>query len=214
MDTHLADDLIHLNVADFVRLVAESRAVPGGGAAAALTGALAAALVAMVGRLSLGRAPDAPHEAEIQGTITAADALQARLLALVDADARAYQEVITAYRMPKETVSQQARRTGAIQTALRNATDLPLAGAELCLQTLELAEAVVAYSHRNTAGDAVVATMLAHAALRSQVHNALVNLAGIHDPHYRSQALQRSTEIAEAGGAALSRALAAADARA
>ncbi len=204
--------LVHLSLADFSELLAAGRAVPGGGAAAALTGALAAALVAMVARLSSGREPHADQEVEMAALVTTADGLRARLLALVDADAQAYREVIAAYRLPRATPSQQARRTGAVQTALRNATDVPLEAAELCLQALELAVTVATHGNRNAAGDAAVAALLAHAALQSQVRNALVNLVAISDSHYCSRVTRRSAEITAAGEIALSRALAAADA--
>lgn len=202
-----------MSLADFSELLAARRAVPGSGAAAALTGALAAALVAMVARLSTGREPRAGREAEMTALVTTADGVRARLLALVDTDAQAYQEVIAAYRLPRETPSQQARRTGAVQTALRNATDVPLEAAELCLQALELTVSVATHGNRNAAGDAAVAALLAHAALQSQARNALVNLAAISDAHYCSRTTNRSAEIMASGEIALGRALAAADAR-
>lgn len=201
-----------MSLADFTGLLARGAAVPGGGSAAALTGALAAALVGMVGRLTAGRETYADREVEMETLIAEADGLRARLLALIDTDSQAYRAVIAAYRMPRETFSQKAQRTGAIQTALRNATDVPLEAAELCLQTLELAVTALAHGNRNAAGDAAVAALLAHAALQSQVRNALVNLAAITDAHYCDRVTKRATEIAAAGEIALSRALAAADA--
>lgn len=212
MDEQQTHPSVRMSLADFSELLARGAAVPGGGSAAALTGALAAALVGMVGRLTAGRAAYADREAEMESLIATADGLRARLLALVDADAQAYRDVIAAYQMPRETISQQARRTGAIQTALRNATDVPLEAAELCLQTLELVVTALVYGNRNAAGDAAVAALLAHAALQSQVRNALVNLAAITDTHYCDRVTRRCGEIAAAGEIALSRALAAADA--
>ncbi len=211
MEAQETYSLAALTVAEFGELVAQGRAAPGGGAAAALTAALAAALVAMVARLTVGRPSYQEHEPEMLELAAAADALRARLLALMDADARAYQEVIAAYQMPRQTVSQQARRTGALQTALRNATDVPMEAAELCLRTLELAVSAATRGNRNAAGDAAVAALLAHAALQSHARNALVNLAAIADPHYCDRTARRSAEITAAGEIALSRVLAAAD---
>ena len=205
--------LAELSVADFCELLATGQATPGGGSAAALTAALASALVAMVARLTAGRRSYADHKAEMQELIVAADALRARLVDLIDADARAYADVMRAYQMPRHTPSQQARRTGALQTALRNATDLPLEAAELCLQTLELAVAVATRGNPNAAGDAAVAALLAHAALQSQARNALGNLAAITAPHYCSRVTRRSAEITAAGEVALRRALAAGEGR-
>lgn len=214
MDETTAPRLIDLTVAEFTDILASEQPLPGGGSAAALTGALGAALAAMVARLTTGRARYAGHDAEMRKIRDAADGLRARLLAMVDADPRAYQEVMIAYQMPRETESQRAYRIQAIQAALRGAAEAPLEAAGLCLEVLELTAAVAAHGNRNAAGDTAVGALLAHAGLRGAAHNVRLNLALMHDAHYGDQTRRRVDELEAAGELALARALAAADAAA
>lgn len=207
MDEIPAPRLVDLAVAEFGAVLASEGTAPGGGSAAALAGALGAALVAMVARLTVGRSRYARHDAEMGALRDAADGLRATLLEMVDADTRAYQEVMTAYQMPKETASQVARRTGAVQTALRHAAEAPLEAAGLCLEALELAAAAAAHGNRNASSDAAVGALLAHAGLRSATLNVRTNLALIRDQHYREVALRRIGAIEAAGESALARAL-------
>lgn len=205
-----APRLVDLTVAEFADRVASQRPLPGGGSVAALAGALAAALPAMVARLTVGKPGYAGHEIQMVALRDRAEALQARLLALVDVDAQAYQGVMAAYQMPKATPSQLARRTGAIQTALRNATEIPLETAALCLEALELAGMAAAHGNRNATSDAMVGALLAHASLRGAAFSARTNLALIRDALFRQKTAQRIGEIMAAGEAALANALAAA----
>ncbi len=204
--------LIDLTVAEFTdRLAGES--LPGGGSAAALAGAQGAALAAMVARLTAGRPRSAEHEAEAAAIRDAADALRARLLALVDTDTRAYQEVMAAYRKPKES-DLQAVRHEAIQMAMRRATELQLEVAGLCLEALRLAAAAASRGARSAAGDAAAGALLAHAGLQSATRNVRTNLAAIRAADYCAMIGGRADEIAAAGEIALAHGLAAADAAA
>lgn len=212
MNETLTPSLVDLTVAEFTGLVASQRPLPGGGSAAALAGALGAALAAMVARLTVDRPRYTEHAAQMAAIRDGADALRSRLLGLVDADARTYQGVMAAYQLPKATVSQVARRTGAIQTALRRAAELPLETAGLCLEALELAGTVAAHGNRNAASDAAVGALLAHAGLQGAAFSARANLALIHDAHFREKMGRRASEMLAAGEAALANALAAANA--
>ena len=172
-------DAFDLNT--FISSLASGEPTPGGGSAAALAGALGAALAAMVGRLTAGRAKYAAVDAQMRSAIVEADTLRSRLLALVDEDAAAYDLVRAAYRLPKETVEQQTTRAAAIQQALQGASRTPLATVEACLAVLRLAEQVVKSGNPNAATDGTVGALLAHAGLRGAVLNVRVNLSGIDD---------------------------------
>ena len=172
-------DAFDLNT--FISSLASGEPTPGGGSAAALAGALGAALAAMVGRLTAGRPKYATVDEQMQSAIVEADTLRSRLLALVDEDAAAYDQVRAAYRLPKETVEQQATRTAAIQQALQGASRTPLATVEACLAVLRLAEQVVRSGNPNAATDGAVGALLAHAGLRGAALNVRVNLSGIDD---------------------------------
>jgi methenyltetrahydrofolate cyclohydrolase len=151
-------------VRDFLEMLAAREPVPGGGAAAALTGAMAAGLVAMAARFSDTRLP---ASADIAGQ---ADELRARAAGLADQDAAAFREVLDAYRRPKGGGDRHRRIAAALDTAAR----VPLEIAEIAAQVAGLAEAVAAGGNPNLQGDAVAAANLAEASARSAA--ALVDI--------------------------------------
>jgi formiminotetrahydrofolate cyclodeaminase len=203
--------LISLTLTEFADALGSDQTAPGGGSAAALAGALGGALAVMVARLTLGRAKYAAHQDEMAVVEVRADLLKTRLLALVDADTAAYNQVTAAYKLPKDTDAQKAERTAAIQAAFRAATEAPLATAEACAEVLALAGQVAAHGNRNAASDAAVAALLAHAGLRGAVRNVRINLGSLQDEAFRARAEHRAILLLEAGESTLGRALAAAD---
>ncbi len=202
-------NLVDLSVVEFTDRRAGA-SLPGGGAAAALAGAQAAALAAMAARVTLGRPRDAAAAAEMAALRDAADASRARLLALVDGDARAYEQVLAAYQMPREAET-QGQRAAAIQDAMRRATDMQLEVAGLCLEALQLAAAAAQDSIRSAAGDAIAGAFLAHAGLQAAARNVHINLGAIREPGARAALARRADERAAAGAAALAQGLAATD---
>jgi methenyltetrahydrofolate cyclohydrolase len=212
MDAHKqAPQLIGLTLTEFADALGSDATAPGGGSAAALAGALGGALAVMVARLTLGRPKYAAYQDEMALIEVRADLLKATLLALVDADTAAYNQVTDAYRLPRDTETQKAERASAVQAAFRVATEVPLATAEACSEVLALAGQVAAHGNRNAVSDAAVAALLAHAGLRGAVRNVRINLDGLKDEMFRTRASCRATALLEAGDAALEHALAAAD---
>ena len=204
--------LVDLTLAQYVVTLSRAEATPGGGSAAALAGALAGALGAMVAGLTIGREKYAACRDEMITLRKRAEQLQTQFLSLVDADTDAYNEVTAAYRLPKQTEAQQYHRTAAIQTALMEATRVPLAAADACAETLALIARVAEHGNRNAAGDVAVAALLAHAGLAGAARNVSINLGGLQDEAFRTAAASRTAQLLAAGQAALNRALAAADA--
>ena len=141
-----------------------------------------------------------------------AELLKTKLLALVDADTAAYNQVTDAYKLPKNTEAQKVERAAAVQAAFRAATEVPLATAEACAEVLALSGQVAAHGNRNAASDAAVAALLAHAGLRGAVRNVRINLGSLQDETFHARAEHRVAMLLEAGDSALERALAAADA--
>src|SRR5206468_10302868 len=111
--------------------------------------------------------------------------------ALIDEDARAYESVIAAMRLPTWSQTERAERVDAMQAAYRKATDVPLETMELCVEALELAEASVKKGNRTATTDAAVAILLAESAIRGASLNCAVNLASIRDEAFRSTAEER-----------------------
>ncbi len=151
---------------------------PGGGSAAALAGALAAALVAMVARLTLGRKTYAAAHGRAAAILAEAETLRGELRRLVDEDATAYGAVTAAYRMAKDDPA----RARAIDTALLGAARPPAEIARKAARLLSLAPEIGAIGNKSARSDAMVAAALAQAALVGAMENVRVNVAGLSDP--------------------------------
>jgi glutamate formiminotransferase/formiminotetrahydrofolate cyclodeaminase len=151
---------------------------PGGGSAAALAGTLAAALVAMVARLTIGRKAYAAVEARVREILAEAEQSRAELRRLVDEDAAAYEGVSAAYKIPKS----DSGRARAIDDALLAASRPPAEVVKLARRILALAQTIEHIGNENAASDARVAAMLARTAIDGATENVNVNLAGMSDP--------------------------------
>jgi len=187
---------------EFLAAVAAPTPTPGGGSVSALAGALSVALSRMVAGLARGKKGYEAVESELVQLETRAKKTQARLEALIDEDAKAYEAVMAAMRLPKSTEEEKAARVGAMQRAYRKATEIPLETMERCVEALELAEAAVKKGNRGAVTDAAVAVLLAESAIRGASLNCSINLASIRDETFRTETeerverlLKRSDEI-------------------
>jgi glutamate formiminotransferase / formiminotetrahydrofolate cyclodeaminase len=165
----------------FIEATAAGSATPGGGAVAALAGALAAALAGMVARLTIGKKKYAAVDAQMKDIAAQADGLRGQLTAAIDADSAAFTEVMEAFKWPKNTPEEQAARNQAIQTATRHATDVPLRTAQLCLQALDLIYFVAANGNVNAMSDAASGAFMARAAIDAAGINVRINAASLED---------------------------------
>ena len=166
--------------------------VPGGGSAAALAGALAAALVAMVARLTIGRQAYAGAGGRVAEILAEADALRAQLRRLVDDDAAAYAKVSAAYRLPKD----DPLRKRAADEALVGAAQTPLAMARGAVRLLALAREIGTIGNRNARSDANVGEALARAALAGAVENVRVNVRSLSEPGLGRSLLEEAERLA------------------
>jgi formiminotetrahydrofolate cyclodeaminase len=184
---------------DYLEKLASSAPTPGGGSASAIAGSMAAALVAMMGRLTLNRKdPEYQLVAPEMGEITRrADHLREELLELADRDTAAFDQVMAAYRLARSTESEQAKRQQAIQEALKEATDVPHRIAAACEAVLELAQRVAAKGVRSAVSDAGTAAALAEAGLHSALLNVDINLKSIQDEKYRHLYHKKCTDLAK-----------------
>lgn len=202
-----------ISLAGFSEVLASKAPTPGGGCASALAGALAAALAAMVARTTAGSKKFADR-AEQMGRIAAeADRLRLELLALVDEDARAFDQVMAAFRMPKETPEQQTARSEAIQQAYKGAALPPMQVCAQSLRVLELAVQVAEEGNPSAASDAGVGALLAAAALEGGALNVQINLGSIQDEAFRGAQAERVRAALARGQGLRERALAAVQGR-
>jgi formiminotetrahydrofolate cyclodeaminase len=172
----MSDRLSTLSVRELVERLSSSAPIPGGGSAAALSGAMAAALVHMVVELTAGRPAAAGHEPTLETVRADAARLRDALLDLAEDDAVAYDAVVAARRLPKETDPQRATRAARIAGATRGATEAPLRTARAAADVLALAETLAPIGNRNAISDAGVAGLLASAAIRGAALNVRINL--------------------------------------
>jgi formiminotetrahydrofolate cyclodeaminase len=165
----------------FTDNLAQAAPTPGGGSAAALAGALAAALVQMVCDLTIGREQYRAHDAVLKEIRRKAEVLRRDLLALVDRDAQAYDAVVAALRLPKGTEEERRIRSEALSRANLFATEIPMATADACAALLALAVEIASKGNVNAASDAGTGALLAYGGLRSAIMNIRTNLKGIKD---------------------------------
>ncbi len=188
-----------MSLAEVLDAFSSSAPTPGGGSAAAVGGAIGAALLVMVAGLPKTRTDAA---AELDALKTAAAALIAcrdRLLSLADADAAAYDAVTAAYRLPKGSDQEKASRTGAIRVAMRTATDVPLDTMRGCADALERAVVVARVGNRNASSDAAAGVHLLGAALLAAEGNVRINLASLPDDEYRTRMAADADRIRQTG---------------
>jgi len=154
---------------------------PGGGSAAAYSGAAGAALVAMVARLTIGKKKYVEVKAQMQDVLERAERLRADLTAAVQRDAAAFTAVMDAFRLPKDDEAQKTKRSLAIQTATLGAAQVPLEVAGMAVEVLSLSEQAVARGNLNAISDGASGAALARAALTGAGYNVRINVPGLDD---------------------------------
>lgn len=179
----------------FLDTLAGDSATPGGGSVAALNGAMGAALVSMVCRLTIGREKYAKYDAEMREILQKSEALRTQLLALMTADVAAFDGVMAAFGMPKNTDAEKSARRQAIQAALKEATRVPLETARACAAVIALAKPVAENGNPNAASDAGSAAQSALAGLNSAALNVKINLASLKDEAFVAETVAALTDI-------------------
>jgi formiminotetrahydrofolate cyclodeaminase len=168
---------------------------PGGGAAAAVAGATGAALISMVARLTQGKAGFEDLQERMDVMVERADRARAELLELGDRDAEAFEAVMAAFRLPKETDVERAERTTAIQRALEGAVAAPLEIARRAVDLMELAEDATAMGNPNAASDGMSAAAMLYASVLAAKANVEINAASLQDDARRRALLDEVTGI-------------------
>lgn len=179
--------LADLSVTDYLARTASGDPVPGGGSAAALNAALAAGLIEMVARLTVGRKSFEAVDAEMRAVADRAAALRQKLTGDIDRDSEAYTQVLGAFGMPKATPEEKAARTRAIQAAFRQAALVPLGVARDALQAMALGRQVIARGNPNAASDGAAGVLAARMAARTAVYNVRINLGSITDEGFTTE---------------------------
>ncbi len=172
--------LMGLGTSEFTEVLASSSPAPGGGSVAALCGALAAGLAAMVARLTRGK-KYAAVEGEMAVLCKEADLLRENLEKKVDEDTEAFNKVMAAFKLPKSNDEEVSARIAAIQDATKGATLVPFSVMELGLDALKFCERVAEVGNENSASDSGVGALLGMVCVRGAYYNVRINLNDIED---------------------------------
>jgi len=179
--------------------LASGQPTPGGGSAAALVGALGAALNSMVANFTVGREKFAAVEDEVKRALAESEELRAQLERLTVADTQAYGRVAEAQKMPRGTEEEKAARKDAMQEALKAAAEVPLSVVRAGHRTLVLASELVEKGNPNLITDVGVAAKFALAAMECAALNVEINLAYIKDDIYNSSLRKEIAPMLHAG---------------
>lgn len=188
--------LSDLSLSTFSEEVASKKATPGGGSVAAYAGALAAALVCMVGRITLSKKDAAQDSDRLQELVRKGEDLRQHLLGLVVEDAESFDSVMQAFKLPKD--KPDVRRK-AIQEATIKAAEAPLRTLDSSVQVLRLAEEVAKYSATKALSDVTTSAAAARAAMDGAASNVLINLDTLDDQQYVSKTRLRVSELRKEG---------------
>ena len=172
-------------IQQFLDELAGKASTPGGGSAAAIMGAMGAALGSMVGNFTVGKKGYEDVDAEMRDILEQTEQLRDKLTDMIRADIEVFNQVMGAYGMPKDTDEQKAERSKAIQTALKEATDVPLECAGAAAEVIQLCRPLAEKGNKNVISDAGVAVLAAEAALRSAALNVYINIGGIKDEEFK-----------------------------
>ena len=184
-------------ISEFLNQLSSDSPTPGGGTVAALSGALAASLVSMVASLTIGRKKYEGNDALYEETIGKMKQLSEQFQEMMDEDAKAFDVVMEALKMPKKTEEEKQLRKEKIQEAFKKATNSPVMTAEAVVKCSEYAVQMVKHGNKNAVSDAYCAVELCQAAFNMAMENVDINLNSIQDETYTKKITVRCEELRE-----------------
>jgi glutamate formiminotransferase/formiminotetrahydrofolate cyclodeaminase len=187
--------LVDLTVKGFVEETASESVAPGGGSVAALLGALGAALATMVANLSSHKRGWDERWEEFSDWAEKGKVFHEQLLGLIDADTDAFNALMSAFGLPKESPEEQEARRAAIQEATKNAAAVPLMVMRTALSTMEVVKAMAEIGNPNSASDAGVGAICARSAVFGAALNVQTNCSSIKDAEFVSRILKEAHEM-------------------
>jgi formiminotetrahydrofolate cyclodeaminase len=182
-------------ITDFLQNTASGTPVPGGGSVSALSAALGAGLTEMVANLTVGKKGYESAEDEMKEIAETVKNLREKLVTEVDKDSNAYNDVLAAFKLPKNTEEEKEKRSQAIQEAMKNAARVPLGVAYDALQVMDLSEKVIKKGNVNAASDGAVGTMMARTAVLGALFNVKINLASVKDKAFVDEMIREVKKL-------------------
>lgn len=187
--------LANMSVVDFLDETASNSPVPGGGSIAALSAAFSSALTQMVANLTLGKKGYEDVQEEAESVVKEASRLKGLFVEYIDKDSDAFNEVMNAFKLPKDTDERMEHRKKAIQEATKLAALVPLDVAREAYKIMDIAKFAVEKGNKNAVTDGAVATMLARTAVLSALYNVKINLSSIKDKEFVAKVAEEVDEL-------------------
>ncbi len=181
--------LTGLTLIDFIDELSSDSMAPGGGSVSALSGALSAGLTSMVANLTFGKKGYEPSNQKMKDISIRAQELKVKFLSLVEADTNAFNNYISALRLPKKSENEITARAAAIESASKTITLVPLDTLRLCREIIDLAEIVLKRGNKNALSDAFVGVSQANTAGEGAYLNIKINLPGVKDKEFVAKVL-------------------------
>lgn len=186
-----------LTLIEYLEKTASGEATPGGGSIAALCAAAAAGLTEMVANLTVGKKNYRSVEAEMNDIAQKVSEYREKLIRAIDEDPEAYNQVMTAFKLPKGTHAEIKRRNQAIQDGLKHAALVPLGVAEDAFQIMGIAEKAITKGNKNAITDGLVAVMTARTAALAALYNVRINLDSITESEFVEALSQKAGALEE-----------------
>ena len=189
------------SVGKFLDDLAGGNPTPGGGSAAAIMGAMGAALVSMVCNVTLGKKGYEGVEAEMRAILDESEKVRRRLTAMVAEDIAAFNGILAGYKMPKGSDEEKTARAAAIQAGLRRATEVPLDCARVCAEVIALARRASEQGYLNVISDGGVGVLAGFTGLRSAALNVYINAPALKDRAFAERATAELEALVAQGAA-------------
>jgi formiminotetrahydrofolate cyclodeaminase len=189
------------SIDQFLDDLANGNPTPGGGSAAAIMGAMGAALVSMVCNVSFGKKGCEAAEPELRNMLVRSEELRRHLTAMVAEDIAAFDSLMAAYKLAKSSDEEKSRRAETIQACLERATEVPLQCARACFQVVEMARRAADLGYKHVVSDIGVGVAAADSALRSAALNVFVNAPSLKDRRFASSAIEEVERLARTSAA-------------
>jgi formiminotetrahydrofolate cyclodeaminase len=173
--------LTTLSINEYAAKLASSEPAPGGGSAAALSGLLGVSLIEMVINLTVGKEKFASYEEQLTKSKAELARLHVELQLLVDRDAEAYNALMEAYRLPKQTEEEKQTRGAFIQQAVLQAAEIPLWTARTCLEVIEIGKSLLGKVNPHAVSDLMIGALSSHTGVISALLNTAINLPLLKD---------------------------------
>ena len=184
---------------DFIEVLASKAAVPGGGGAAALAGAIGMALGSMVCNLTTGKKKYAQYEEAIQEILVKAAKLQEELLSMIDKDAEGFYPLSKAYGLPTSTEEEKQYKSETMEKCLKVACEVPMNIVRLCFDSIKLHEELVDKGSKLAISDVGCGVQCLRAAILSAQLNVIINVNSMKDREYAEQIEKECNELVQDG---------------